>query len=138
MRSCLLPIKHFCSILWEILNVCFLYFARRKTLEEGKGSEGRRGQQKLKIKSWQSTNLRPGLSEHPPGASLESSICFQDTFVQSPQKGNIVSKSTGFRLDTSNKLEAATAAPSCYSASVDLHVSFLHCFMAELLPGTVK
>lgn len=111
MRSCLRPIKHFCSILQEFLNVCFLHFASRKTLEKGKDSEGRRGQQRLKIKTWQSTNLRPVLTEYLPWASLESSICFQDTFVQSPQKGNMVSKSTGFRLDISNKLEAATALP---------------------------
>lgn len=138
MRSCLRPIKHFCSILQEFLNVCFLHFASRKTLEKGKDSEGRRGQQRLKIKTWQSTNLRPVLTEHPPWASLESSVCSQDTFVQSPQKGSVVSKSTGFRLDISNKLEAETAAPSCSQASVGLHVDFLHCFMAEILPGTVK
>lgn len=118
--------------------MCFLHFASRKTLEKGKDSDGRRGQQRLKIKTRQSTNLRPVLTEHPPWASLESSVCSQDTFVQSPQKGSAVSKPTGFRLDISNKLEAETAAPSCSQASVGLHVDFLRSFMAEILPGTVK
>lgn len=105
---------------------------------KGKTVKGEGASKKLKIKTWQSTNLRPVLTEHPPWASLESSVCFQDTFVQSPKKGYVVSKPTGFRLDISNKLEAATAAPSCSQASVGLHVDFLHCFMAETLPGTVK
>lgn len=43
MRSCLFFIKYLCSVLLELLNVCFLDIANGKTLEKGRVSREEAG-----------------------------------------------------------------------------------------------
>lgn len=91
MRSCLLFIRSFCSILLKILNVCFLNFANGKTLEKGNDGEERRGRWGQKIKMWQSINLRPVHQSVCLGLLLKEHASKTD--FESPQRRTVVSKS---------------------------------------------